>query len=75
VVNSDPLDNNSDSDNLSDYDEYLAGRNPRYPDSDNDGIQDHVDPYPMKSDGDEDGLSDGFELQKQVTYLRHSKQE
>ncbi|MFX0009430.1 MAG: hypothetical protein ACFE9R_03875, partial [Candidatus Hermodarchaeota archaeon] len=62
VVNSDPCSINSDSDELTDYEEYYAGTDPRNPDSDSDLSPDHLDPYPMKRDGDSDGLLDGLEL-------------
>ncbi|MFX1477393.1 MAG: PKD domain-containing protein, partial [Promethearchaeota archaeon] len=62
VVNSDPWDNDTDDDGLSDYEEYTLGTHPRSPDSDNDGLEDSIDPYPTKYDYDGDGLSDKIEL-------------
>ncbi len=62
-VSADPLDNNSDSDGLSDYEEFLAGSNPQLSDTDNDQLDDDIDPFPTKWDGDEDTLSDYWEIQ------------
>ena len=62
-VTSDPLDNNSDSDGLSDYEEFLAGTHPQLADTDNDLLNDDVDPFPTKWDGDEDSLSDYWEIE------------
>jgi len=62
-VFSDPLDNNSDSDGLTDYEEFLAGTHPQIADTDNDLLNDDVDPFPTKWDGDEDTLSDYWEIE------------
>lgn len=63
IVSSDPWDNTTDDDGLTDYDEYYSGTDPRNGDTDNDGANDDIDPHPLKWDGDEDGLCDGLELQ------------
>jgi len=60
-VNSDPLMRNTDSDSLSDYEEYLAKSHPRLRDSDGDQLDDFIDPYPTTWDFDEDLLSDYME--------------
>jgi hypothetical protein len=62
-VSSDPLDANTDDDGLTDNEEYVAGTHPRLRDSENDGLEDHEDPYPTSFDHDEDMLSDFKELQ------------
>ncbi len=62
-VDSNPLVSDTDNDGLDDYDEYLAGSDPRNPDTDNDKLLDGEDPYPIKIDGDEDGLTDYEEVQ------------
>ncbi len=62
MVTSDPWSNNSDSDTWSDYEEYMAGTDPRDSDTDMDGVIDSVDPDPLKWDQDGDGISDGLEL-------------
>jgi PKD repeat protein len=60
-VTSDPLSSRTDSDYLSDYEEYLAKSHPRLYDSDSDYLEDHKDPFPTSWDYDEDGLSDYME--------------
>ncbi len=61
LVTSDPLKNDTDDDNVSDYDEYTSGTNPSHSDTDYDGLNDSIDPYPTKMDADDDGLTDKFE--------------
>ena len=57
---------NSDTDELSDIEEYEAGTNPLNPDSDGDGAADHVElansTLPNVQDTDKDGMWDGFEI-------------
>lgn len=60
-VNSDPLRRKTDSDYLSDYEEFLLKTHPRLIDSDSDKLDDFRDPYPTTWDYDEDKLSDYME--------------
>ncbi|MFW9968851.1 MAG: PKD domain-containing protein [Candidatus Odinarchaeota archaeon] len=61
-VNSDPLVSDTDEDGLSDYEEFMAGTNPRLCDSDCDRLMDAEDPFPTTWDQDHDFLSDYMEL-------------
>ena len=61
-VSSEPLIYDTDSDGVSDYDEYQTGSNPHLKDSDGDGLEDLLDPYPANFDNDGDFLSDKIEL-------------
>ncbi|MFX0029655.1 MAG: PKD domain-containing protein [Candidatus Hermodarchaeota archaeon] len=62
IVTSDPLINDTDGEGLLDHDEFEKGTNPRNPDTDNEGLNDYLDPYPLTRDKDEDGLSDFIEF-------------
>ncbi len=63
-----PADRNldADSDGLSNYEEWLAGTDPRDPDTDYDGLGDKAEitagTDPLKWDTDDDGLEDGAEV-------------
>jgi len=63
---SDPTDAalDSDTDGLTNLQEFLAGTQPRLADTDGDGIPDgqETSTSPLLADSDGDGLSDGFEL-------------
>ena len=61
-VSSEPLSYDTDFDGVSDYDEFQAGSNPRLKDSDGDGLEDLLDPFPTNFDKDGDYLSDKIEL-------------
>ena len=62
VSGSDPLNNDSDGDGISDGDEVVGGTDPADSDSDNDGINDGDELIggtdPNDSDSDDDGLID-----------------
>ena len=62
-TSSEPLAFDTDSDGLSDYEEYQIGSNPRVKDSDGDQLEDAIDPYPTNFDQDSDYLSDKIELE------------
>ena len=55
-----------DQDGLSNLEEYRAGTDPNYPDSDRDGVFDGEDVWPMNglysADSDGDGLPDAYEI-------------
>lgn len=59
---SEPLIFDTDSDGLSDYEEYQIGSNPRSEDSDGDLLKDSIDPFPTNFDKDSDHISDKIEL-------------
>lgn len=61
-VSSDPLDNDTDDDQKSDYAEFEAMLHPRLQDSDADKLNDFEDPYPTNWDFDGDFLSDYMEI-------------
>jgi hypothetical protein len=65
-VYSDPCLNDTDSDGLSDQQEYNLKTNPMVPDTDGDGITDsdeqQIGCNPVLSDSDGDGLEDGVEI-------------
>jgi len=54
-------DDDDDGDGFSDTDEAIAGSDPLDPDTDNDGLLDGDDPYPLLTDGDGDGFDDGVD--------------
>ncbi|MBY9010222.1 MAG: PKD domain-containing protein, partial [Candidatus Lokiarchaeota archaeon] len=61
-TSSEPLRYDTDYDGVSDYIEYEIGSNPRLRDSDGDGLEDLLDPFPTNFDNDADFLSDKIEL-------------
>ena len=67
--NGDDAHENADDDQLTNLEEFLAGTNPRNPDSDEDGLVDHleVNTDPLNPDTDDDGLLDGEETTSNPT--------
>ncbi|MDQ8189950.1 DUF1800 family protein [Roseibacillus persicicus] len=65
LSDNDPTDaaSSADEDLLTNLQEFQAGTNPRNPDSDDDGLADHLETAsnPLDSDSDDDGLLDGEE--------------
>ena len=53
----------ADSDGLTNAQEMAAGSNPCKADTDGDGLNDKVDPWPLSPDGDKDGMPDAYEVQ------------
>lgn len=71
-VTSDPLNPNSDGDELNDFEEAQASLDPTKNDTDVDGLEDHIEVNVFKSKGfdkdtDKDGLNDGDEVNKYRT--------
>ena len=67
IVTSDPLGNDTDSDNITDYSEYLNQSNPSSNDTDGDGLSDYDEiitygTLPYDVDTDDDYLMDSLEL-------------
>ncbi|MFX0024721.1 MAG: LamG-like jellyroll fold domain-containing protein, partial [Candidatus Hermodarchaeota archaeon] len=62
MVTSNPVNIYTDNDRLSDYEEFKLKLDPRNSDTDNDGLLDDIDPFPLLIDGDNDGLSDYKEI-------------
>ena len=62
-TNSNPLLIDTDGDKVTDWEEYIYGRDPRKTDTDGDGVSDLVDLFPERADGDEDGLNDLKEIE------------
>lgn len=66
-VNSNPAIPNSDTDSLSDSEEFSHGTNPQNPDTDNDDLNDDEinihSTDPTRADTDNDGMPDGWEVE------------